>query len=74
MMKNQIVVLVAVLVALALSILSFVQVNKIKNNIDDLYVKFELVSDELASTKALADSNAAAIKAIEKRLEEIEDD
>lgn len=73
-MKNQIVVLVAVLVALALSILSFVQVNKIKNNIDDLYVKFELVSDELASTKALADSNAAAIKAIEKRLEEIEDD
>lgn len=73
-MKNPIVVLVAVLVALALSILSFVQVNKIKNNIDDLYVKFELVSDELASTKALADSNAAAIKAIEKRLEEIEDD
>jgi hypothetical protein len=74
MLKNPIVVLIAILVALALSVLFFVQTNKIKNNINDLYVKFELVSDELSSTKALADSNAAEIKAMKKRIDEIEDD
>jgi peptidoglycan hydrolase CwlO-like protein len=81
MLKNPIAVLLAALVALALSIFSFVQMKGIEKSVDDLEIKvvelngkFEWALNELATVNAHVDSVVAEIKIMKKRLEEIEDD
>lgn len=81
MLKNPFAILIAAIVALALSIFSFIQMKGIEKSVDDLAIKvvdmngkFDWALNELATVNARVDSVVIEIKIMKNRIDEIEDD